>query len=356
MRAGHQQPLAGVERKPPHLSPAGVGAGNWLVTCAKKKLFFAQHECSMQSAASISEPSAVQLELSRLPSDEDDGSTNAVPASPALSPINALPDVAAIQMGGPFSKRPGQTQSSRSQLLKTADTRGEGELYDLENFNNWMLMKGAADPRPAIPWNLYAFFICLKDHLLFPFNIPYLWFFCGASGRHLLHNSQWIPAWSDWIPSFKNPGAMLFLPITPFIILIRIALPAILVIQFIDPRVTGRRIDIRYELAFTLCCVFCWILTVSAKHATTPPILYDMWRTTDLPAIVVTDEQLLSSWLTPDTYRQLRELQLCASRAGREGLLRASMLLPSCHPLAMSVPVLSFGSLFMCVNPIMQVC
>jgi hypothetical protein len=192
MRAGHQQPLAGVERKPPHLSPAGVGAGNWLVTCAKKKLFFAQHECSMQSAASISEPSAVQLELSRLPSDEDDGSTNAVPASPALSPINALPDVAAIQMGGPFSKRPGQTQSSRSQLLKTADTRGEGELYDLENFNNWMLMKGAADPRPAIPWNLYAFFICLKDHLLFPFNIPYLWFFCGASGRHLLHNSQRI--------------------------------------------------------------------------------------------------------------------------------------------------------------------
>jgi hypothetical protein len=78
----------------------------------KKKLFFAQHKCSMQSAASISEPSAVQLELSRLPSDEVDGSTNAVPASPALSPINTLPDVAAIQMGGQFSKRPGQTQSS----------------------------------------------------------------------------------------------------------------------------------------------------------------------------------------------------------------------------------------------------
>jgi hypothetical protein len=259
-------------------------------------------------------------------------------------------------MGGQFSHRPGRIHSPLSHLLEIAATQGEGEQHDLEDFNNWMLMKGAADPRPVIPWNLHAFFACFRDHLLFPFNIPFFWFFCGASGRHHVRNSQWLPTWSDWIPSFKNPITMFFLPVKAFLILIRIALCAILVIQFIDPRATGRRIDIRYELSFTFCCVFCWILTVSAKHATTPPILYGMWRTTDIPAIVISDEQLLASWLMPDLYRQLRELRLCASRAGREGLLRASLLLPSCHPLAMSVQALVFCSLFVLVNVTIQVC
>jgi hypothetical protein len=302
-----------------------------------QKQYFLHHPLrSMQSAALFSEANAGQLELSRLPSD-----AHAVPASFALSPINALSNVAAIHSSGQASQSQGD---------------GDNEQHELENFNNWMLMKGAADPRPGIPWNLRAFFTCFRDHLLFPFNIPFFWFFGGASGRHLVRNSQWLPAWSDWIPSFKNPSVMLFLPITSFIILIRIALFAIIVIQFIDPRATGRRIDIRYELAFALCCVFCWILTVSAKHATTPPILYRMWRTTNLPGIIIRDEQLLASWLTPDMFRQLRELRLCASRGGREGLLHASMLIPSCHPLAMCVRALACLPLFAFVNLAMQVC
>jgi hypothetical protein len=310
----------------------------------------------MQSSALFSEANAGQLELSRLPSDGD-----AAPTSPALSPINALPNVAATHASDQFSTRPGRARSSISQTSQSASASqlqidGDSEQHELENFSNWMLMKGAADPRPEIPWNLRAFFTCFRDHFLFPFNIPFFWFFCGESGRYHVLNSQWLPAWSDWIPSFKNPGIFLFLPITPFVMYVRIALSAIIVIQFIDPRATGRRIDIRYELAFASCCVFCWILTVAAKHATTPPILYRMWRTANLPAIVVRDEQLIASWLTPDMFRQLRELRLCASRAGREGMLRASMLLPSCHPLAMSVPLLAFGPHFACVILVMQVC
>ena len=306
----------------------------------------------MQSASLFSEPGKGQLELSRLPSDTGSGPIDTVPATTAVSPITALPGVVAGNTTGQLSNRFNRTQSSISRAIEKISTSrrvggdaGDGEdpaMHELEKFENWMIMKGATDAHPSVPWNFRAFFTCFRDHVLFPFNIPFFWYFGGGSGRCLVYNSQWIPAWSEWVPSLKYSVFNLFLPITSFVMFIRVAMALILIFQFIDPQISGQRIDIRFELAFSFCCLFCWILTVAAKHATTPPILYGLWRTINLPAIVVRDEQLLASWLMPDMFRLLREMRLCASRGGREGLLRASMLLPSCHPLSLYVSHIVF--------------
>jgi hypothetical protein len=308
----------------------------------------------MQSASLFSEPGKGQLELSRLPSDAGSGPIDTAQAATAVSPIAALPGFIAGNTKGQLSNRFNRGQSSISRAIENISTRqrvglgldaGNGEdpeMHELEKFENWMIMKGATDAHPSVPWNFRAFFICFRDHVLFPFNIPFFWYFGGENGRCLVNNSQWIPAWSEWVPSLKYSVFNLFLPITPFVIFIRVAMALILIFQFIDPRISGQRIDIRFELAFSFCCLFCWILTVAAKHATTPPILYGLWRTINLPSIVVRDEQLLASWLMPDMFRLLREMRLCASRTGREGLLQASMLLPSCHPLSLYVSHIMF--------------
>ena len=300
---------------------------------------------NMQSASLFSEPGKGQLELSRLPSDASGVPIDTFQAATAVSPITALPAVVAGNTAGQLSNRFNRAQSSISRAIEKISTsrrvRGDAgngedpEMHELEKFDNWMIMKGATDAHPSVPWNLRAFFTCFRDHVLFPFNIPFFWYFGGENGRHHVNNSQWLPAWSEWVPSFKYSVFNLFLPITPFVIFIRVAMALILIFQFIDPQISGRRIDIRFELAFSFCCLFCWILTVAAKHATTPPILYGLWRTISLPSIVVRDEQLIASWLMPDMFRLLREMRLCASRTGREGLLQAAMLLPSCHPLSL---------------------
>jgi hypothetical protein len=296
----------------------------------------------MKSSSLFSQPTAGQLELSRIPSDLRTTSPNASRTADApLSPIATLPqlqeadNIASVHLVN--RRRP--SKNSQSQLIENITTgRLQDEddvVHELEKFDSWMIMKGATDSRPSIPWNFGAFWASLRDHLLFPFNIPVFWFLCGKNGRYHAINSQWIPAWSDWVPSTKYSAANLFLPINVFIIIIRMLMVLILALQFVDPRLTGRRIDIGFELAFAFCCVICWSLTVSAKYATTPPVLLSLRRIINLPPIVVFDEQLISSWLQPDMFRLLREMRLSASRSGREGLLQASMLLPTCHPLAM---------------------